>query len=83
MKSEQLQPLFTTEYQLYKSITIEDATKNVIDFSEKKLERMSKTGGTLVERQKYEMFLINYREGLIAISWAQGKPKHKRIIKDK
>jgi hypothetical protein len=83
MKSNRPNFFFATDYQLHKNLSLVEVNKNIIDFTEKKLEKMIKAARHTLDRDRLETFLTDYKKGLIAISWSHGQPKHVRVTKDK
>lgn len=72
-----------TEFQLHKSqISAYSSIQNIIDYTEKKLIKYTKSVTDAQQKLVLLAILKDYLEGTVAISWKKGKPIYLRITKE-
>lgn len=73
----------STQFQLHKSQMTEFAEfmRSTYDFTEHKLKRYVDSIDDDQKKQIFEMLLIDYIKGNVAIAWRRGEPLHINVIK--
>ena len=70
-----IRKIFETEFQ----IRLKNQDKKIVDYTEKRLLRLSRTMPTKSERDACTALLGMYLEGTVAVKWCNGLPKYVKI----